>query len=528
MPATPFKTPFPLPDGLAEKPQKQIYTDFQEVEKFLGPLGQPKPSGGLLRDMTTGAFTFNSSVTFGATTFSGTLTTTGNGLELYQPASTPFIDFHHAANSAGDGGADYNMRIINDASGQLSVFGGKLAMGSGSQFISSSSGIAVRIQQAGVSGNPTVEFLESDGATVSGQVTGRAGGVGLVLNAATGITEVNNGELLVSNGQFVVSAGAATNCHVEGSGAGYQFDERDNSANTWVWYGTGNQARLWNNNGDMVFVERASGTLRSLGYLVCYQGAAAQGFFGQWPGTGGYTSIDSQVDNNRNGASYKMLFGNNSDSSMYLSYGNVSATGVVAFRLANNGATVLTVGSFNSTNPLSNNICMGVPAIAGNTMMLNTTSTQVGYSTSSGRHKHNVRALRDTPEKDSGADNPVFKMRPVRFNWKHRDVAAGDTEGIVNGDEINARYPNGVVGLITEEVHEVAPDLVLWKEERLEWHWGEGDLLPEHDADGNPILHKPAEPAEMMHFDHDRLLGYIIDAVQHLKEEIDESKRSKT
>lgn len=48
------------------------------------------------------------------------------GIELYNPSSTPFVDFHRAANPAGDSSADYNMRIINDASGILSVLGGKL------------------------------------------------------------------------------------------------------------------------------------------------------------------------------------------------------------------------------------------------------------------------------------------------------------------------------------------------------------------------------------------------------------------
>jgi hypothetical protein len=73
MAASAFKTPHPLVEGLADKTQKQVYRDFQEVEKFLGPLGTPTPTGGLLRDMTTGAFTFNSPVTFaGGTTVTGT------------------------------------------------------------------------------------------------------------------------------------------------------------------------------------------------------------------------------------------------------------------------------------------------------------------------------------------------------------------------------------------------------------------------------------------------------------------------
>ncbi len=52
-----------------------------------------------------------------------------NGLELYHPASTPFIDFHRAVNPAGDGSADYNMRIINNTNGYLEVFGGRVRVG---------------------------------------------------------------------------------------------------------------------------------------------------------------------------------------------------------------------------------------------------------------------------------------------------------------------------------------------------------------------------------------------------------------
>lgn len=46
-----------------------------------------------------------------------------SGLELYQSASTPFIDFHRAANPAGDGNADYSVRLINDVNGELRLFG---------------------------------------------------------------------------------------------------------------------------------------------------------------------------------------------------------------------------------------------------------------------------------------------------------------------------------------------------------------------------------------------------------------------
>jgi hypothetical protein len=51
------------------------------------------------------------------------------GLELYNPTSTPYIDFHRAANAAGDSNADYNVRLINNAANQLELDGGKFVIG---------------------------------------------------------------------------------------------------------------------------------------------------------------------------------------------------------------------------------------------------------------------------------------------------------------------------------------------------------------------------------------------------------------
>lgn len=56
-------------------------------------------------------------------------------LELSQ--ATPFIDFHYGSTTA-----DYNMRIINDASGQLSVGGGSLVINAG--FIEASRGLRTK------------------------------------------------------------------------------------------------------------------------------------------------------------------------------------------------------------------------------------------------------------------------------------------------------------------------------------------------------------------------------------------------
>lgn len=46
-----------------------------------------------------------------------------DGLEIYHWQGTPYVDFHRAANAAGDSNADYNVRLINDVSGWLTLKG---------------------------------------------------------------------------------------------------------------------------------------------------------------------------------------------------------------------------------------------------------------------------------------------------------------------------------------------------------------------------------------------------------------------
>lgn len=47
-----------------------------------------------------------------------------DGVDIYHTGSTPYVDFHRAANPGGDSFADYNMRIINDVANWLAIRGG--------------------------------------------------------------------------------------------------------------------------------------------------------------------------------------------------------------------------------------------------------------------------------------------------------------------------------------------------------------------------------------------------------------------
>lgn len=150
-----------------------------------------------------------------------------------------------------------------------------------------------------------------------------------------------------------------------------------------------------------------------------------------------------------------------------------------------------TLGPINSFSTM----CVAVPALGGgNTMNLQVAgSWQVGYISSRRAHKLNVRKL------GAGAENPVFKLEASRFNW--------NAEHVADADEINARHPDGVAGLMAEDVAQWAPDAAIYAGNSHahcppgceESH--PGDDIPE----GTPIG-----------VNVDRLLAYLVDAVQHL------------
>jgi hypothetical protein len=150
-------------------------------------------------------------------------------------------------------------------------------------------------------------------------------------------------------------------------------------------------------------------------------------------------------------------------------------------------------------------------------------SRQLGINTSSGNHKESIRTLKNTPDLDSGKHNPVFKLRPVRFTWKQIEYHGGP--GVIDAKTLNDLHPNGIAGLIAEEVREIAPDAALVIPAKPEWHYNpEIDPDPETDYDGEPITYRAAIPETVQSVDNDRLIAYLIDAVQYLKEELDKLK----
>ena len=82
-----------------------------------------------------------------------------------------------------------------------------------------------------------------------------------------------------------------------------------------------------------------------------------------------------------------------------------------------------------------------------------------------------------------------------------RDVTAESGVRAVcrNGEEANSLHPDGVAGLIAEEVAEVSPDAAIF----------EGQT-----RDGLPIG-----------VDNERMIAYLVDAVQYLRQRLEDGKK---
>lgn len=116
-----------------------------------------------------------------------------------------------------------------------------------------------------------------------------------------------------------------------------------------------------------------------------------------------------------------------------------------------------------------------LPVVGGTTLSRNGTSNQVGLLTSSARYKENIKPLA------AGVANPIFRLNPVRFDWKKdvQDRSPGETTV-------------GVAGLIAEEVDQIVPEAVNHAK----------------DAEGKTV----AESLNVY-----PLLGLLVDAVKYLK-----------
>lgn len=125
------------------------------------------------------------------------------------------------------------------------------------------------------------------GQTVpAGQITAGTLAVGVLVPAANVQPGTFPAGGFTFSGVLTINSATASNVVSTGAGAGYEFRERDNNANQWVWYGQGATARLWRGGyGDRltVYTDRPSlnlGDRNFIGYPGAYGGNYAQ--FGHW------------------------------------------------------------------------------------------------------------------------------------------------------------------------------------------------------------------------------------------------------
>lgn len=311
---------------------------------------------------------------------------------------------------------------------------------------------------------------------------------------------------------------------IQGGNTGISMVSR-NSGDRWVWYPDSSGMNLWLGTDYFKF-EDADGRGR-------FQGGKPWGgrtLLGPWTGSDGYMALCSLAQSESSSTHYLVLGGGTVEADTYQSPNDTN--GAIVYRFSDNGSTFASWGINNRT---MQNLCtfdVAVPALGGgNTMNLQANgSWQVGYIASTGKVKQNIRALRETPEKDSGHQSPIFKMRPTRFNWKQASKGRQGTwepDGVANGEELNAKFPNGVVGLIAEEVAQIAPDAVIVQTPIPAEPWDRAKHgLPPTDPDtGEFVTHTRGWEGGITGVDNDRLIAYLIDAVQYLKEEVDELRK---
>lgn len=436
------------------------------------------------------------------------------GFEIYHPANTPYIDFHRAANPAGDSNADFNVRFINDADNVMrlstlsaadSTTGGRYHIGNavvGSHPVHGPSGWAVFGHQNRLSASDYQYLANSNGEIILNS----GGSTKLIRFLIDGSTELGNFTTTRCRFPNKISVGPNDFTDPEpitltGGASGISYRDRSDNNQRWVTYTTTSNFYFWDGTTERALIERTNGRIQaSLGF----NGTAIHG---QWTGSSNYSMFNNlnQIQNNQE--NYALLHGHRGvDNRTYL---NGPVDGEVRIRRGGNQALDMRWDN--------------VPNINGPFVRRDDGSQQVGRDGSSMKLKENIRTLKETEDPDSGENNPVFQLRPVRFNWKH---CPEGKNGLINGNKCNERNPNGVVGLLAEEVLEVCPDAVFWTKENEEEPWDvkKGGLAPIDPETGERTTVRKAQEKQITSLDNDRLVAYLIDAVQHLKEEIETLK----
>lgn len=383
------------------------------------------------------------------------------GLELYHPSSTPHIDFHRAGSSAGDSNADYNVRLINEANDTL----------------------ALRVAAGGRWGVLKI----GDGAMI--------GAYGWDSNWANfGAKESFASQYAYafmshSNGEIIVNAGFANQLiTLRNNGVERQKIEPVGTTIYGSLYMNDNWVRITPTDVGVYWTNRGYGVWagQQAGYVDIYGSAhfrnpngwvEARGqVIDRWGANGAYGGPAGWAwhNNHRIAAMTSADFG---DKHTYYMSG---AGGACILRPDN----VDCVWVKNSGADTEMRFLQDIPVLGGMDMMgrVANANRQVGRSTSSGAYKDDIVDVQFTDDA-----NPVYRLRVRRFKYN---------EKVANGAVINLSYPNGLVGLIAEEVGQVLFQGVTW------WR----------DADGLPV--------EPMSIDMGAISSHLVAAVQEQRQRI--------
>jgi len=203
----------------------------------------------------------------------------------------------------------------------------------------------------------------------------------------------------------------------------------------------------------------------------------------QWLNVGANVDIAGEL-RVQTGFDYARIYmGNDYDATLhdYIEWNDVITVGGTnigpGFRFVHNNTAHLAIAQ--SQGVLSLHAEQGWPTLPGSAAVINTTSNQLAISSSSIRFKEDVEDL-------DSEDNwtKLRALKPRTFRWKEEIATPG---GLDYGNQIPEP------GFIAEEVHEVAPDHVLY------------------DAEGDPIVYREKS-----------MLAMLVKAVQDIDERLGE------
>lgn len=322
-----------------------------------------------------------------------------DGLELYHPAGTPYIDFHRSANAAGDSNADFNVRLINNAANILHVDG-----------TAANVKLESNVWRLGVyeSDWSYAHFGHRDWMNTANsrwQFLARNNGwVGVNASNGQQIDLSNDGNLKV----WVRSDGIHSNdwMRCDTSGVGIYFAPGDGG---WKMH-----------NGDSWIYAHNDKDIYTGNHM-----RAGDAYMRTWGGGGGHSIFSCWGASNTKG----FLTRNDGNEWVMME--------TQFFIRGNDGGDYFNFYRFGDVRLNVPTVPPGDPdlRIAGSHQLLRNASNRA--------LKKNITSIKPN-------ENPVWDIPTVRYHWKD--------DKRENGARFNARNPKGRPGFIAEDLFEVAPD----------------------------------------------------------------------